>query len=573
MTRFSIAALALTVAACGRPSPSAAPVPDTRPSVLSAAERARHALSRLTFGPRPGDLEAVLAMGLDRWLERQLEPARIPDAAADSILRQLVVHGRSAFEVMAVRPNGYELAINTSRIPDNEVRRSRITGSPIEELADMRAQVKEEDERIARAGRISQLSYAAWQEVVPAMLIRSTQSERQLLEVMTVFWQNHFSVFADKMPHPLALLDYDRAVHAHALGKFRDLLGAVSKTPAMLFYLDNTMSGVDSLHPTAMEAAVEAARRHAPPLGDPMLIPVASHRRSGLNENYARELMELHTLGADGGYTQHDVQEVARCLTGWWINDDYRYTPSFLFRPEQHDAGEKTVLGVRFPAGGGVEEGERVLDILARHPSTSRFVARKLVTYFVSDDPPAALVERAAATFRRTDGDIAEVMRTIVRSREFNSRAAYRAKAKTPFELVASTMRVMNAAPDTTMRTAQLIANLGQRIWGRLTPDGWPDQGAEWLTMGSMLNRFNFAARVGAGQVPGMTIAQWRLHDAILALSHEGQAQKIIDAVLAGDASPTTRRGLIALEPAGRSATKLGDLLAMALASPEFQSR
>jgi uncharacterized protein (DUF1800 family) len=301
-------------------------------------------------------------------------------------------------------------------------------------------------------------------------------------------------------------------------------------------------------------------------------------RRVGVNENYARELMELHTLGVDGGYTQKDVQEVARCLTGWGITN-FLIAPTFEFHPDQHDAGEKVVLGVHIPGGRGIEDGEQVLDILARHPSTARFIARKLVSHFVSDAPPPELVDRAAQTYLRTDGDIREVMRTIVESPEFNSRTAYRAKVKTPFELVASILRVMNAAPDTTQRSVQIITRLGQPIFGRATPDGWPDRGDAWMNTGALLNRVNLGAQAGANQVPNVVLARWAAGRQLQNASNERTVDEVIAAVLAGDASPATRdvlRGLPQPPPTAGAQQRLGyiaTLVGTAIGSADFQRR
>ena len=277
-------------------------------------------------------------------------------------------------------------------------------------------------------------------------------------EVMTDFWENHFSVFIGKSPTRYSLVEYDRdVIRPRALGKFRDLLGAVAKSPEMLFYLDNVQNSVDSLHPNVAEEKIEA--RRTANSGDPLARELATlpHRRPrGLNENYARELMELHTLGVDGGYTQTDVQEVARALSGWTI-DSPQFGGGFVFRPELHDAAEKDRAGgTSSPLAAAMEDGEQVLDILAREPATAHFIATKLARHFVSDDPPASLVDRCASTFTKTDGDIRETVRCIVTSPEFFSRAAYHAKVKTPFELVVSaTARRSARRRDTTPRTAQ----------------------------------------------------------------------------------------------------------------------
>jgi CRP-like cAMP-binding protein len=260
--------------------------------------------------------------------------------------------------------------------------------------------------------------------------------------------------------------------------------------------------------------------------------------RRGLNENYARELMELHTLGVDGGYSQKDVQEVARALTGWTFN---RQTGEFVFNPAIHDAGEKLILGQKFPAGHGEDEGERVLDMLARHPSTARFITTKLARHFVSDEPPKALVDRCAGTFSKSDGDIRKTLRCVVTSPEFFSRSAYRAKVKTPFELVASALRAVNAEPDTTPRTAQIVARLGQPIFGRQTPDGWPDHGDAWMNTGAILNRINFGLALAAGQLPGAPLSNWPDFATLRTQSRTQQVDAVVKSLLGGQVSPETR--------------------------------
>jgi hypothetical protein len=289
------------------------------------------------------------------------------------------------------------------------------------------------------------------------------------------------------------------------------------------------------------------------------LPPPPQRRASGLNENYARELLELHTLGVDGGYTQQDVIEVARALTGWTIvppeigggrAGNQRLGAAvveghFMFRPQTHDAEAKTVLGVRLRAGRGIEDGEQVLDIVAKHPSTAKFIATKLATRLVSDQPPPALVNRAAETFRKTNGDLREVVRTIVTSPEFFASVAYRAKVKSPFEVVVSALRTVGAPADATPRTAQLIATLGQPVYGRQTPDGWPETGDEWINTGSILNRINFGIALAAGRVPGATQNTWPLPIGLRRESREAQVDAVIAAFLGGEASPETRAILI----------------------------
>lgn len=573
-------ACTLGLMACGHsPTPvtGASPAPASARRSLDDADRVRQALARMTFGARPGDVSAVQQMGLDKWIDFQLHPERIPDKTADDALSHLEIANKTALELYADHPlpNEYGLTI-AKGIDTADIRRKAAEG--MKSPSDSAERVAQ---GIARASQILKFAQARTQvtrELQPMILMHAVVSDRQLLEVMTAFWENHFSVAAEKMPGPFTLVEYDRAIRAHALGKFRDLLQAVATSPAMLFYLDNFQSYVDSLHPTRAEYLVEKRRFANPPLGDTALAHTIKRRRTGLNENYARELMELHTLGVDGGYTQKDVQEVARCLTGWTIENP-QIDGSFYFQSQLHDAGDKTVLGVHIPGGRGIEDGEQVLDILARHPSTAHFIAKKLVVRLVSDSAPAALVDRAAQTFLKTDGDIREVVRTIVTSPEFNSAAAYRAKIKTPFELIASIDRAMLATPDTTQRTTQIIATLGQPIFGRQTPDGWPDQAAAWMNAGALMNRVNLGARVGGNQFPNIAIAKWIAAQRSFDRSRDHVVDSVIDALLGGDASEATREALLAVHQPPATANEqqwngyVGSLVGVVIGSADFQRR
>jgi len=517
-------------------------------------DHAGQAVERLTFGVRAADLTDARRMGLNRWIDRQLRPDRIPDPVVDSLLALLPAGHETAFELAATYPAPADFGLTVQQGLDT---------------ADHR--------RVGEAAALNRARYLASAELPVLLLARASLSNRQLLEVMTEFWENHFSVNAAQVP-AFALVDYDRTIRQHALGKFRDLLGAVAKTPAMLYYLDNYRSIVDSLHPTTDEWLADELRRKRPPLGDTSLIMSRAHRGSGINENYGRELMELHTLGVNGGYTQKDVQEVARCFTGWGV-DDAQFGGRFAFHALQHDAGEKVVLGVHIPAGRGIEDGEEVLDVLARSPATAHFIARKLAVHFVSDDPPQALVDRAAMTYMKRGGDIREVLRTIFDSPEFYATTSYRAKVKTPFELVASIMRVMGGAPDTTQRDAQLVARLGQPIFGHISPEGWPDQGNAWMNAGALIARVNLATQVGANQFPNVTMAKWPMTPRVDALPADERAAAVANALLAGGASTATLDAMRAVPLPPETATMtqrvayIGNLVAIALGSPEFQRR
>ena len=551
------AVVMLCFAACGLAvSPSSRS--GARPSTQSQREllpdqQVQQVLDRFAFGGRPGDAARVRAMGVDRWIALQLHPERIDDRAADRIMASYEMLREPTSEIMQSYRELRDARRRAAKNASSGTVKPRPRDANGRNGATAREKLQDLARRDPRALEAARRVRAATTELQSAKLARAVISERQLQEVMVDFWENHFSVFAGKGLTRFLIADYERdAIRPHALGKFRDLLGAVAKSPAMLFYLDNWRSAADSTRPTL--AARGSPRRVPAALGPttPRRAPAARAsaaprppHRNGLNENYGRELMELHTLGVDGGYTQQDVIEVARAFTGWSIDPR---DGSFVFRPQLHDAGAKVVLGHRLAAGRGIEDGEDVLDILASSPATARFVARKLVVHFVSDSAPAALVERVAQTYMRTGGDIREMMRTIATSPEFFSRASYRAKVKTPFELVASALRAMGAAPDTGHRTATLVARLGQPIFGRQTPDGWPDHGDAWMNTGAILNRINFGLALAAGHIPGASLATWPYTDSLSALDHEQQVDGVIATILGGEVSPATRNVLISGE-------------------------
>ncbi len=532
---------------------------------LSPREQAIHALNRLAFGPRPGDVDRVMRMGVDRWIDQQLYPERIHDHDVEGLLKSYPDLGRTASELLAKYPP-----------PGAQLARKRLRGD-----STLSRQDSVEIQRQLRSSR------AFVGEVTSAKVARAVMSNRQLEEVMTDFWENHFNVFAGKGQVRYFIPDFDRdAIRPNALGHFRDLLGAVAKSPAMLFYLDNVQSVADSNAPTLARSRPGAfggggrrparpgignrpggrigpgvitrpgIRRRLPPDIQDMIargdtsdavdqvnraLQLAQQRRPrGLNENYARELMELHTLGVDGGYTQQDVIEVARALTGWSIQPLRQGRAGFVFRPEAHDAGEKVVLGHHLPAGRGIQDGEEVLDILASSPATARYISRKLVVRFVSDDAPDGLVDRAAETFTRTNGDIREVLRTIFTSPEFFSRAAYRAKVKSPFEVTVSALRALDARPDTTPFTAGMVSRLGEQIFGHQAPNGWPETGEAWMNTGAILNRINFGLALASGRFPGVSLPSWPPYADLVHASHEAQVTGVTESLLGGEVSPET---------------------------------
>ncbi|HST20761.1 MAG TPA: DUF1800 domain-containing protein, partial [Blastocatellia bacterium] len=386
-------------------------------------------------------------------------------------------------------------------------------------------------------------------ELTSQKILRAAYSERQLEEVMTDFWFNHFNVFAQKEAVQWLATSYERdVIRPRALGKFRDLLLATAQSPAMLYYLDNWLSaapdakeprpprpaagpppmrenaksGSAAMASTEMQVASDKAKviddatllakidgaQQSPPKNPPA--PAQPQRKRGINENYARELMELHTLGVDGGYTQKDVQEVARCLTGWTIDRPFQ-GGGFIFRPWMHDAGSKTVLGVSLPAGGGISDGVRVIEILARHPSTARFISKKLCERFIADDPPRQLIERVAQVFLKTDGDIREVLRAILTSPEFYSAAVFRAKVKSPLELAASAIRVLDGDTNGAPALHEWLRKMGEPLYLYAFPTGYSERSAAWMNTGVFLNRLNFAVALANNQIQGTSYDPARL--------------------------------------------------------------
>ncbi|MGH7303283.1 MAG: DUF1800 domain-containing protein, partial [Candidatus Rokuibacteriota bacterium] len=390
------------------------------PSPPARGERQiAHTLSRLTYGPRPGDLERVRAMGVSAWIDRQLRPQTIDDSATEGALAELPTLRMPIHELLREFPR-----------PDPTMRAQIASGQMSRRAMQERYPMDKRPVRIAL-------------ELQAAKVVRAVTSERQLEEVMVDFWFNHFNVFAGKGDVRWYVSAYEReAIRPYAMGRFPDLVRATAHHPAMLFYLDNWLSARPDF-----------------------IVPAGPNRgrKAGLNENYARELMELHTLGVDGGYTQKDVTEIARAFTGWTI-DRPQTEGRFVFRPRMHDPGEKILLGQRIPAGGGRDDGERVIEILTRHPATARFVATKLVRRFVADTPPPALVTRVAGAYASTGGDIPTMLRTIFESPEFSSGEAYRAKIKKPFEFVASAVRAVDGHVDAraAFRLAGSTAEMGE---------------------------------------------------------------------------------------------------------------
>jgi uncharacterized protein (DUF1800 family) len=444
------------------------------PSAAPGAEDAVivHLLNRISYGPRPADVERVRALGIQAFIEQQLHPERIADEGVQARLAGMTTLTLSTSELLE---RYQQPALQARRQRQQAAANSASGSAPERPMRDPNMQPPNQP----------------LVELSEQKLLRAIYSDRQLEQVLTDFWFNHFNVDARKGPVRFMLTEYEReAIRPHVLGRFRDLLGATAKSPAMLFYLDNWMSAGGSESRTQ--------RRPPPPLRPPAT-PQAQQMRRGLNENYARELMELHTLGVDGGYTQRDVAEVARAFTGWTIRNP-RVRGDFLFEPRIHDDREKIVLGHTIRAG-GIKDGEQVLDLLAAHPSTATFVSTKLARRFVSDTPPASLVDRLAARFTASHGDLREVMRTLLTSPEFLAPASFSAKTKTPFEFVVSAVRAGGAPLDNARPLNRALQELGMPLYQCQPPTGYKDTADAWVNTGALIARMNFAQTL-AGRLP-----------------------------------------------------------------------
>ena len=579
---------------------------------LNDEQRILHVLNRLGFGARPGDVARVKAIGLDNYINQQLNPQKINDAVADAKIKDLLTLNMTTAQLYEKFPQPGQLLRQMERrgeLPAElaAARENRVKAGA--EPMPNQPQAGETMEMQANAGEAKknadasnenpnprdnqkyrqalreyyqehglQLPQRISAELQASRILRAVYSERQLQEVMVDFWTNHFNVFAGKGADRWLLTAYDRdTIRPNTMGKFSDLLVATAQSPAMLFYLDNFQSV--SPNAPAVGAGQRMRNQQRGGLfggligrnrdregGAPQPPANAQRQRRGINENYARELMELHTLGVDGGYTQKDVQEVARCFTGWTI-----FAPrgggaaaqamlngpraemlrenagKFFFNPRTHDDGEKIVLGHKIPAGGGIKDGLTVLDMLAHSPATAKFVATKLVRHFVSDNPPPSLVDRVAATFTKTDGDIREMLRTIFFSPEFNSAVAYRAKIKRPFELTISAIRTLGGETNGGPQLHQWIARMGEPLYGFQTPNGYSDLAESWVNTGGLLERFNFGLMLASNRIPGtrVDLKQFVSSEDGQSLNKDQIMDRFLDLIVAGDITAKTKAALL----------------------------
>jgi len=682
---------------------------------MDEEKRALHALNRLTFGPRPGDVEKVRALGVDKWIEQQLNPSPGGDSALEARLAPLRTLRMSTREMMEEFPPPqviravaegrlpmpsdperraiYQAQVerykrrqaqqqkqaasgNANANPANDARGGEgdmqnmtpgeraqrrearmyaelkagelLEMTPEQRMAELMKMSNDERRALARGfspeerekvfseftpqQREALLALVNPQAVVvgevqQAKILRAAYSDRQLEEVMTDFWFNHFNVFINKGPDRYLVTAYERdVIRPNALGKFKDLLFSTAKSPAMLFYLDNWQSvGPDSefakngpqRRGNQQAGAGRNRRRNLgglgggqmgrnrypqtgqppsgtgmPPAGDDQMGRQSERRRQqqqqqqqnrrGLNENYARELMELHTLGVNGGYTQKDVTEVARVFTGWTIRQP-RQGGGFEYEGRMHEPGDKVVLGQTIPDG-GEGEGKKVLEMLARNPATAKFVSTKLAQRFVSDAPPPALVDRMAQTFLKSDGDIREVLRTLFHSPEFWAPEAYRAKVKTPLEFVASAVRATGVDVQNAMPLVQTLNRMGMPPYGAQPPTGYSMKAEAWVNSNALLSRMNFALALGAGRMPGVKFdPQTVLRGAPPPGQSDAALALFEDALLYGDLSrqthDTIKKQLDDPKVSGRllddpqRAPNLGVIAGLLLGSPEFQRR
>jgi uncharacterized protein (DUF1800 family) len=583
--------------------------PDNKLKPLTEDQKIWHVLNRLGYGARPGDVEKVKAIGLQKYIDQQLNPAGINDQVAESKVKNLEVFNMSTAEVFAKYPNpGALLNMLEGRNRNQNAGKDQpppppppgdmppsMTGDGKQPEQQVNANGQTQDEQRKRRQELNAI-YQKYDlrpagqlvpQIVANRVLRDVYSEKQLQEVMVDFWQNHFNVYAGKAAVRWYIPSYERDVlRKNALGNFKDLLIGTAQHPAMLFYLDN----FESVNPNAPSDGPNGQQLQRLMNNPQARARVAQQRgiteeqlmqrtkqaqqqgqqKRGINENYARELMELHTLGVDGGYTQKDVQEVARCFTGWTIadprgyrraagsiiqgNEDQRYgrlarqqgipdgtdSGEFFFNSRWHDNGEKRVLGQKVK-GDGVKDGLQVLDILVKSPATAKFIAKKLAVKFVSDNPGEALVARVAEAFQKSSGDIKTTLKALFNDPEFFAPENYRAKIKTPFEVVISSMRALGAETNSSPALIAMINKMGEVPYGYQAPTGYPDTAEDWVNTGALLERLNFAVAFASNRIPGTRVDLKKFEGA--------DRQKVLDSAIAsmldGEMSGATRTALL----------------------------
>ena len=598
---------------------------------LTEDQKIFHVLNRLGFGVRPGDAERVKAMGLNKYIEQQLNPFSISDTLAESKVKNLEVLNMSNEEIFAKYPTpaailqavAKENGLNKGDVAQLRAKNKNNAGdaksgamtadgqtmtSPNSKTADDDAPLSDQERQKIQQevieiyqknnlGRPQQIT----QQLDASRILRAVYSERQLQEQMVDFWSNHFNVYANKAAVRWFLPEFDRdVIRPNALGNFKDLLLATAKSPAMLFYLDNFQSVSPNMaqnnrravnpqqierlmqNPQARERVKQRQgitdeqldRRIQQMKGNQQLNANGKLKKAkqarGINENYAREIMELHTLGVDGGgYTQKDIGEVARAFTGWTIIDPRGYktmtanlaggtddkrtnrlakalgfpedakSGTFYFNERAHDKGEKVVLGQKINEG-GMKDGLKVIDILVNNPATAKFIARKLAVKFVSDNPSDTLVGRVADAFHNSQGDIKTTLRALFTDKEFYSPENYRAKIKTPFELVVSAMRTVGADTNGGQVQAMLV-KMGEPLYGYIAPTGYPDMAEDWVNTGALLERMNFAVALASNRIRGTKVDLSKYQ----AAGKQEILNKSIAGMLGNEISPNTKAMLL----------------------------
>src|SRR5712691_2707926 len=585
---------------------------------LSSDEAILHALNRLAYGPRPGDIERVRQMGLAKWIEQQLNPNSIDDKPLEARLQDYPTLRMSAAKLIDEYPQPKQAEKQAEKRAQAQTRQEQrrtdaaaaqqTTANPKPDMSNAPAPMKQEQPEgnptTKGAGRRDVLGggdpnnvpraiaddskrpQRVVAELSMAKVTRAVYSERQLQQVVDDFWFNHFNVFAGKGEDRYYITSYERdVIQPHAFGKFKDLLTATAKSPAMLFYLDNFLSaGPRCSQRQAAERAMRQQRRRGgfgwPPR--PSANPQqAKKNERGLNENYGRELMELHTLGVDGGYSQKDVTEVARCFTGWTIDKPRQYA-DFKFDDRLHDPDPKYVLGKKIHAG-GMRDGEQVIDLLVHHPNTAKFISTKLARRFVSDTPPPALISRMAETFQSSDGDIRAVLKTMIWSPEFWSRESYHAKIKTPFELVVSEARAVGTDVDTPLPLVQWVGRIGEPLYQCQPPTGYSDKAEAWVNTGALLNRLNYSLALAGNKMRGARTDVPSLLGTDSSADAKTALDRAVQVFLGGQAGPTTvetlekqldnPQVLQAKLDDPRKQVDLGVVAGLVLGAPEFQRR
>ncbi len=604
--RFVLSSLSLGLLLLGARSALGA-LATTQPvssAELTEQQKIVHVLNRLGFGPRPGDVERVGKMGLDAYIQQQLHPEAIDDSAVEKALEPLDTLKMDSNRLLEDYWTGVRQFIARQKAEGNADDMKMRYGI---DASNMKSTTQPQGEKTGGAtaggamgdGRPATASLRCVGELQEAKLIRAVLSERQLQEVLVDFWGNHFNIDVKKgFCRPFKGEDDREVIRPHILGKFRDLLEASAKSPAMIHYLDNQENSVTRERSEFEKGMAAAFVSRKLGMGSKGLVS----DKEGPNENYGREIMELHTLGVDAGYTQKDVQEVARCFSGWSINLSKGV---FQFQPHRHDDGEKMVLGHLIPAGGGINDGEMVIDILANHPATAHFISKELCQRFVSDDPPADLVDRTARLFLDTGGDLRKVVESIITSPEFFSTTAYRSKVKSPFEFAVSAVRAgdgqfvsqgpiadkvraihegagtigyggekLSAAKRKSLNWS--VYDMGQPLFSFAAPTGYPEVSSRWVSPGALIERLNFALALTGQNVADVRLEPTKLLDGVDADQPGAVLERLSQQLLQGEITPSTRQVLEknALPGDGESKTvDVPKLTALILGSPEFQRK